>query len=86
MCQTGEHRQKGTVNVYFNLLLSVCALLLCHIICGYLLIIFRRMFAMLSSLSVFSVADAICIVLFVIAVVVAAATLVVEFFNNSFSD
>ena len=73
--------------MYFNLFLSLCVLVLCHF-CGYLLIIFRRVFAMLSSLSVFSVAEAICIVSFVVAVVVVAAAglVVVEFFNDSFSD
>ena len=69
--------------MYFNLFLSVCACSCCAVsfAVSIMLIIFRRVFAMLSSLSVFSVADAICIVLFVL-----AAALVVEFFSDSFSD
>jgi len=31
ICQTGEHRQKGTVHVYFNLFLSVCACSCCAV-------------------------------------------------------
>jgi len=52
---TGRKVQLTCILIYF----SLCMFMLCHIICGYLLIIFRRVFAMMSSLRVLSVVDAI---------------------------
>jgi len=57
---TGKKVQFTCVLIYF----SLCMFMLCHIICGYLLIIFRRVFAMMSSLSVLSIVDAMCLFIY----------------------